>query len=222
MANMKSPLHDIPTERHREGQLDRAARVAGLSNCHLLAIDGSDTLDGCRAGIAGDGLLILGIRDRPRALGVMISRAARTARAYLRASLLTVGRKTRGLNFCRYARPKDRVCLSLQRPYWIFGAVLCRTRSTRDRYCSSRAGSACGPLRTGAQAACPAVTHTPPTFGFLGFQEVRPRYGTSSIGTSSFKPSRVSDKLSPSIGISVVDRWVTLSFWSQTPFALVP
>lgn len=103
---MKSPLHDIPTERHREGQLDRAARVAELSNCHLLAIDGSDTLDGCRAGIAGDGLLVLGIRDRPRALGVMISRAARTARAYLRASLLTVGRKTRGLNFLQICTPE--------------------------------------------------------------------------------------------------------------------
>lgn len=182
-----------------------------------MGIEGPDTLDGCRAGIAGDGLLILGIRDRPRALGIMISRAARTARANLRACLSPVDRKTRGLHFCRYARPKDRVRLSLQHSYWIFGAVPCRIRSTSDRYCSFRAGNARGPLRTGAQAACPVVTHTPPTFGFHGFQEVRPRYGMSSIGTSSSKPSRVHDKLSPSIGISVVYRWVTLGFWSQTP-----
>lgn len=77
-------------------------------------------------------------------------------------------------------------------------------------------------LRTGAQAACPAATHTPPTFGFHGFQQVRPRYGTSSIGTCSSKPSRASDKLWSSIGISVVDRWVTLSFWSPNPLTLVP
>lgn len=78
-------------------------------------------------------------------------------------------------------------------------------------------------LRTGAQAACPAVTHTPPTFGFHGFQQVRPRYGMSSIGTSSSKPSRASDKLWSSIGgISVVGRWVTLGFWSRNPLTRVP
>lgn len=101
-----------------------------------MAIDGPDTLDGRRAGIAGDGLLILGIRGRPRALGVMISRAAGTARAYLRDCLLPIDKTTRGLHFCRYARPKDRVRLSLHRSCWIFGAVLRRIRSSRDRCCS--------------------------------------------------------------------------------------
>lgn len=35
MAKIKSPLHDIPAERHQAGQLDRAAGIAELSDWHL-------------------------------------------------------------------------------------------------------------------------------------------------------------------------------------------
>lgn len=96
-AKMKSPLHDIPPERNRDGQINHTARVAELSNCHLWPsrVLTHWQMAKCRAGIAGDGLLILGTRDRPRALGVMICKAVRTACAYLRACLLPVDRTTR-------------------------------------------------------------------------------------------------------------------------------
>lgn len=102
MAKMKSPLHDIPPE-HRDGQTNRTARVAELLNCHLWPsrVLKHWQMGKCRAGIAGDGLLILGIRARPRALGVMICKAARTACAYLRACLLPVDRTTRVPAPCR-------------------------------------------------------------------------------------------------------------------------